>query len=289
MKGTAITDVTGQDLDLILQEGRPAQPFAALMPLFLLAVAIAAIAGLPAEGGWLEPLIPVALGILVIVSLRRAAKASQRQREEDDLLRQADEALRLARSEQAASALTRFLARPPMRPGARYQALIFLGGLLNRLGRHADAIKVCEHLLKQARFPQPIDLSIKAMRAFALLRENLLTDAYQAISELRRMAPEGFGAVTTLDLYHMIKTGHNQDALDLFQKRREQMAAQLSHRSSDGWALAAAAALALRQEQDARTYATNAAILGNVADICARFPECAPAMKLLQPSMGAAQ
>lgn len=275
MTVNGISDVATQELDLILEKSQVRRPVSLVSPLMLIIVVAALLVTLPAESPWMQPLVPLALAVLVFASVRRAAKVNALHREEGELLRQADEGLRLSRWPEAREAITKLLGRPPMRPGVRYQALIYLGGLLNRLGRYGDAVRLCEQLLKEVQFPEQIQVSLKVMRGYALMREEQLSDAYEAISELKRSAPKGAGAVSMLELYYQVKTGHHEDALVYFEQRRGEMAAQLGHRVADGWALAATSAAALGRGEQATVMAANAAVLGDSQEIARRYPECA--------------
>lgn len=286
MNASPISDITKADLDTVLEQSRPRRNQSMLAPLFLLAILFATLLSVPGDGVWVQMLVPAAMALLIVLSLRYASRMARQQRDEAEGLRVIDESIRLGRWDQAAAMLTRLFASPSARPHVRIQGLIYLGTLFNRIGRFADVIRLYDSLVERVQFPRQISLSLKCMRAYAMLRDNLLSDAYEAIAELRREAPQSSGMVTVLEIYRLVKTGHNDDALALFDERRTQLAQQLSHRSADGWALAAAASLALSRTDQARSYARNACLLSDPSQIALRLPECAPALQLVTPNAG---
>lgn len=275
MNVPAITDLSTQDLDALLEGSRGRRNPSLLMPLFMLGILVAAGISMASETPWLAPLVPLIFAALVGLSLWQAANAAKRQRDDNALLREADESIRLGHWDRANSSLSKLLSRPANRPHIRFQALIYAGGVLNRIGRYADVIRLYERLQEEAEFPAPVAVSVRCMQAYAMLRDDRLSDGYQALADLRRDARQATGMVALLEMYRLLKTGHNDDVLALFSEKRQQITAQMSHRSADGWALAAAAALALSREEQARTYARNAALLCDPAEILKRYPECA--------------
>lgn len=281
------TDITKLDLDAVLEQSRPRRNQSMLAPMFLGVILLMTLVSAPGDSAWMQPLVPLAMALIIFFSIRHASRFARKQREEADTLQAIDENMRLGRWDMVAAALSGILSSPAQRPYARFQALIYLGGLFNRLGRFGEVIKLYDYLDQQAQFPPAIALSLKCMRAYAMLRDEQLSDAYQAISELRREYPQGSGALSVLEIYRLVKTGHHEDALQMFAQRRGQIAEQLSHRSADAWALAGTSALALSQTDLARTYARNASLLADRREIICRFPECGAAMQLVWVKGGA--
>ena len=181
---------------------------------------------------------PLAFLGVIATSIGHAARLAKRQRDEQELLRQADEAVRMGAWDRAGSLLSPLLLRPTDRQQVRLQGLIYLGGVYNRNGRFSDLIRLYEYILEHAATPPQIALSIRCMRAYAMLRDDRLSDAYEAISQLRRDFEGGSGMLSVIEIYRLVKTGHHGEALELFDQTRGKIIEQLSHRSADAWALA---------------------------------------------------
>ncbi len=269
------------DLDAVLELSRPRRNQSLLAPILLAAILLAALVSVPGEGLLVQSLVPLAMAAIILFSLRYASATARRQREEAEQLRVVDEAIRLGNWQQASGILTHILTSASPRPHVRIQALIYLGGLLNRVGRFSDVIRLYDYLTEQAQFPPHIILSLKSMRAYAMLRDERLADAYEAIAELRRENPQNAGIVTVLEMYRLMKTGHHEEVLQMHEKQRKQLAAQLGHRAGDGWAIAAASALALNRQDEAYRNARNAILLQSPENMIQRLPECAPALRLV--------
>lgn len=268
----------------LLESSKPQGQQSLLMPLFLLGVLVASLVSLRGSNPLLQGIVPLVFAGSIVVAVMHASRIAKRQQREKDGLRQVDEAVRLGNWDLAASAVRQLLGRPMMVPQARVQGLIYLGAVLVRQGQYLPAIKLYDHLLETVQFPPQIAMSLKCVRVYAMLREEHLSDAYQAIAHLKREAPGDSAMLQLLEMYRLVKTGHNADALELFGQRRVQLAAQLGHRSCDGWALAAAAAVATGQEHAADEYARNAGIMGNVREIVERFPECRAVLGRVWPA-----
>jgi hypothetical protein len=255
-----------------------------LMPMFLLGVLVASLYSLRGGNPLLEAAIPVVFAGSIVVAVLHAARIARRQQKEKDALRQIDESIRLGNWAQAASAVEQFLGKPVMLPQVRVQGLIYLGAVLVRQGQYQQVLDLYSYLLETVAFPPQIAISLRCVRVYAMLREEHLSDAYQAISQLKRDTPGGSAMLSLLELYRLVKMGHPDDALQLFGQKWAQLAEQLGHRSCDGWALAAAAALAMGREQEADGYARNAGLLGDVREIGQRFPECRGIMDRIWPA-----
>jgi hypothetical protein len=246
-----------------------------LFPLLLLAMVLIMTATAGGSSALAQGVVSVLMAGVILFTLVRAKRMAAQQRREQEFLREVDEEIRLGRWFQAGYRLVQVLGMPGVRPHVRFQTLIYLGSVLNYEGRYEEVEKVYNYLLQNPQLPPPIAFSMQCARAYAILRQDRLTDAYEAISRLRRGgAPADSAMLTLLEMYRQVMTGHHEDALELFESRRTVLAQQLGHRSSDGWALAAAAADHLGKQEQAETMARNALLLGRAEEISRRFPEC---------------
>jgi hypothetical protein len=110
------------------------------------------------------------------------------QRGEQQQLETVEELIQMRRWPQAGIVLQNMLSRPARTPWGRVQALIYLSGILARYHRFTDAISVQDYLLENVNLDGSTVHSLRLGRAMAMLREDHLFDADQAISELRRQA-----------------------------------------------------------------------------------------------------
>lgn len=271
-------------IDQLLESSKPQRQQSLLMPIFLLGVLVASLYSLQGGNPLLGALVPVVFAGAIIVAVLHGTRIARRQQREKDALRQIDESIRLGNWQQAAPTVDQFLSKPVMLPQVRVQALIYLGAVLVRQGQYQQVLDLYRHLLETVAFPPQIAVSLRCARIYAMLRAEHLSDAYQAIAQLKRDTPAGSAMVSLLELYRLVKMGHPDDALQLFGQKQAQLAAQLGHRSCDGWALAALAAWALGRQDDADGYARNAGLLGNVREIVQRFPECKEIMDRIWPA-----
>lgn len=284
MSATPPTSADKLNLDRLLEASKPQRQQSLVMPVFLLGVLVASLLSLRGGNPLLEAVVPLVFAGSIVVAVVHASGLARRQQREKDLLRQADEAIRLGNWDQAAAVVQQLLSRPVMVPQARVQGLIYLGAVLVRQGQFLETLRLYDQLLQTVAFPPQIAVSLRCARVYAMLREEHLSDAYQAIAHLKREAPAESAMLSLLEIYRLVKTGHHEDALQLFGQKQVQMAAQLGHRSCDGWALAAAAAQAIGREQEADGHARNAGLLGNVREITHRFPECTAIMGRIWPA-----
>src|SRR5207249_295307 len=97
------------------------------------------------------------------------------------------------------------------------------------------------------------DYGLRLGRAMAMLREDHLVDADRAMGELRRMAERKDSAgMALLELYRDVKTGHPQEAVEVFDEAMAALRAQLGHRAGDAYALVAKAYDMLGRASEAR-------------------------------------
>jgi tetratricopeptide (TPR) repeat protein len=201
--------------------------------------------------------------------------AVKRQREEQQRLEAVEELVQLRRWDQAAATLDEMLSKPTRSAGARVQALVYLCGVLARYHRFADVLAVQDYLLEHARFDPAATLSLKVMRAMAMLHEDHLFDADRAINDLRRESPDSAG-LALVELYRDVKTGHPAEAVEVFHERLPALRDQLGTRVADAYALAARAHDLLGQEAEAAVAFERATLLAPTAELARRYPEVAP-------------
>ena len=161
-----------------------------------------------------------------------AVSAARRLRAERAMIEAAGELVQLRRWPQAGLVLEQILSRPAPSHGLRGQALVYLASVLARYHRFDDAIAVQNHLLEHELVDPATAFGLRVGRAMAMLREDHLLDADRAISELRRLEGTGESAALALvEIYRDVKTGHPDEAIDLFQTRLPTLRDQLGHRA----------------------------------------------------------
>jgi hypothetical protein len=199
----------------------------------------------------------------------------QRQRGEQQQLEGLEELVQLRRWPEAARLAHRLLGRPTWTPVARVQGLIYLSMILARYHRFEDAIRVQDHILQSVRLDPQTEYGLKLGRAMAMLREDHLFDADRAINELRRLGEGKSGGLALVEIYRDVKTGHPQEAVEMFSSRLTQMKTQLGHRVGDAYALAAKAFDLLGRDAEARRAWLDATVLTAVDELKRRYPELA--------------
>jgi hypothetical protein len=156
----------------------------------------------------------------------------------------------------------------------RCQALVYLASVLARYHRFDDAIAVQDHLLDNELIDAPLAFALRVGRAMAMLREDHLFDADRAISELRRLEGTGESAgLALVEIYRDVKTGHPDEAIDLFETKLPAMRDQLGHRVADAYALAARAYDLRSRDADARDAWAKATLLAPPGELVRRYPE----------------
>jgi len=200
--------------------------------------------------------------------------AIRRARMEQAQLEAVEELVQLRRWPQAAVILNGMLAQPARTAHGRLQSLIYLTAVLARYNRYTDAIAVEEHLLEGMELDPGTAFGLRLGRAMALLQEERLFDADRAINELRRSAGDGNSAGFALvEIYRDVKTGHPDEAIELFNAKLPTLRQQLGHRLADAWALIAKAHDLLEHEPEARAAYTNATLLAPAAELHRRYLE----------------
>lgn len=213
-------------------------------------------------------LVAAAVGAIVNVRRFRAQQAT---------LDAIEEMIQLRRWEPAGMLLDRFLSMPMRSVGLWAQALVDLASLLGRHHRFEDAIAVQSFVIENELLDDQSDYYVRFARAMAMLREDHLVDADRAISDLRRRDPErmsgGAGGLALVEIYRDVKTGHPDEAIELFAKYLPKMQQQLGHRVADAHALVARAHDLLGQEPQARAAYERATVLAPPSELQRRYPE----------------
>jgi tetratricopeptide (TPR) repeat protein len=214
--------------------------------------------------------------------------AVKAQRAEQLQLEAAEELVTLRRWPQAAVLLEGMLSRPMRTPGGRVQALIYLTSVLARYHRFEDAIAVQNHLLEHIVLDDSTAHALRLGRAMAMLREDHLFDADRAIADLRRStrrseeseqggANSGPGfesaGLALIEIYRDVKTGHPDEAIELFNAKLPILRQQLGHRVGDAYALGARAYDLLGRRDEAQDAYEKATLLSAGAELVRRYPE----------------
>jgi len=245
---------------------------------FVLMLALSAYTGAQAAGGSGAAEAVSAIGMIGLVvamgvMIWRTARAVQREQQE---MQAAEELIQLRRWDQAAMMLQSMLSRPARSLQARVQSLIYLAAVLARYHRHSDVVAVYDHLLGMEIQNEPAVRALRLGRAMSLLQEERLFDVDRAISDLRRGggAAES-GGLALVEIYRDVKTGHPQEAIDLFQEKLPILRRQLGCRVGDAYALAARAYDLMGREQEAASAYETATVLSEEAELHRRYPEVA--------------
>jgi hypothetical protein len=189
-------------------------------------------------------------------------------------LNQVEELVQLRRWPQAAMLLHTILSAPTRTQQARLQALVYLSNVLSRFHRFDDVIRIDDYLLETVRMDDMTTHIVRLGRAMALLREDRLLDADRAIMELRRSAPAPNSAgLAMVEIYRDVKTGHPNEALEIYEKKRGILANQLAHRIADIYGLIAKAFDMLNRPDDALSFWQNATLMAPPSEMTRRYPE----------------
>lgn len=213
------------------------------------------------------------MGAVIAVSWA-AARAMQR---EQFQLESVEELMQLRRWGEAAALLQTLFSSPMRSVHARLQGLLYLASVLGRYHRFADAIAVYDHILDTMNLDEEGVYGIKMARAMSQLRDDRLFDVDRAINELRRVrGAEESAGLALVEIYRDVKTGHPQEAADLFEQRRSVIRKQLGVRVADAIALAARAHDMLGHGEQAGALYDQATLLVPEAELARRYPEVAP-------------
>lgn len=213
--------------------------------------------------------------IAVVVTLGVfAVNTVKRHRTEQAMVEAAGELVQLRRWPQAGLVLEQILSRPAMTFAQRSQALVYLASVLARYHRFDDAIAVHDHLLEHELTDGTTAFGVRAGRAMAMLREDHLVDADRAISEMRRFDGDRESALLALvEIYRDVKTGHPDEAIDLFETGLPSLRDQLGHRVADAYALVSRAYDLRGREAEARDAWAKATTLAPPVELVRRYSE----------------
>jgi hypothetical protein len=214
--------------------------------------------------------IVVAMGAVATSTVRRF-------RGQQALVEAAGELVQLRRWPQAGLVLEQILSQPLPTYAMRSQALIYLSSVLARYHRFDDAIAVHNHLLDHEFVDGGAEFGVRVGRAMAMLREDHLFDADRAISELRRLeGTEETAGLALVEIYRDVKTGHPDEAIEIFQSRLPTLRDQLGHRLADAYALVARAYDLRQREPETRDAWAKATLLAPPLELVRRYPEVTP-------------
>lgn len=230
----------------------------------------------------------VMLGLVAAMGMLTFAMAKTQQAEGQQLVA-IEELMQLRRWGEAAVILNGMLSSPMRAPQHRVQALIYLATVLGRYHRFADAITVQEHLLEHVNLDPGTEHGLKLARVMSMLREDHLVDADRAMAELRRGDGERQSAgLALLDIYRDVKTGHPDEAIEIFEQRLPALREQMGHRVGDAYYLAAKSYDLLGREPEAQRAYERATLLSPLTELQRRYPEAAALSEKYQPVMAPA-
>ena len=214
---------------------------------------------------------------------------AKRQQAEGQQLVAVEELIQLRRWGEAAVILEGMLSEPMRAPQHRVQALIYLSTVLARYHRFPDAIVVQEHLLDHVNLDAGTAHGLRLARVMSMLREDHLVDANRAMSELRRGDSERQSAgLALLDIYRDVKTGHPEEAIEIFEQRLPTLRDALGHRVGDAYYLAAKAYDMLGRESEAARAYERATLLAPLSELRRRYPEAASLSEKYSPALAPA-
>jgi len=230
----------------------------------------------------------VMMGIMLGMGLLTFLMAKRQQTEGQQLVA-VEELMQLRRWGEAGIILEGMLSEPMRAPQHRVQALIYLATVLARYHRFADAIMVHEHLLEHVHLDPGTEQGLKLARVMSMLHEDRLVDADRAMADLRRGDSERQSAgLALLDIYRDVKTGHPDEAIEIFEERLPSLRDQLGHRVGDAYYLAAKAYDLLGREPEAGRAYERATLLGPLIELQRRYPEAASLSEKYQPALAPA-
>jgi tetratricopeptide (TPR) repeat protein len=226
------------------------------------------------------------VAILVLMSAMSAISfyTVKRYRADQRRVEQVGELVQLRRWADAALAVNQYLSQPARTQAFRVQGLVYLSYVLARLHRFEEALKVQNLLLEEGILDESSTATLKISRAMSMLREDHLFDADRAISELRRSVAGGSAGVALVEIYRDVKTGHPEEAVEMFEKKREILRDQLGHRIGDVYALVARAYDLLGREGEAGAAFHDATLLSPVGELFRRYPEVEKLKGKYQPA-----
>jgi hypothetical protein len=181
----------------------------------------------------------VAMTGMVAGSIVMSVHTVRNLRREQQTVEAIEEMMQLRRWEPAGMLLDRFLSTPVRSPRVWATGLVRLAELLGRYNRFEDALAVQNFLIENELLDEGSEYFLRLGRAMAMLREDHLVDADRAISDLRRRGPRDGGGLALVEMFRDVKTGHPDEAIEIYNKSQIALRQQLGHRVADAHALAA--------------------------------------------------
>jgi tetratricopeptide (TPR) repeat protein len=266
------------DVPMLLENSRPVQRinyFWVVLGIMGLMVAFGAMGGSDKAAHKVSQVLTglVLLG-MIVASGTASFLTLRRLRAQQQTIEAIEEMVQLRRWEPAGILLDRFLSTPVRSPRMWASALVQLAAVLCRHHRFEDAITVQNFIIENELLDDQSDYFMRMSRAMAMLREDHLVDADRAIGDLRRRGPAGgSGGLALVEMFRDVKTGHPQEAIDLFAKFLPSMRQQLGHRVADAHALVARAYDMLGDDAQAKAAYERATLLSPAAELQRRYPE----------------
>ncbi|HEY8747405.1 MAG TPA: hypothetical protein VIM11_05490 [Tepidisphaeraceae bacterium] len=242
---------------------------------FLLVMLLSALVGNRTGGSREVVSLVWGLGIMIVMGAMSAASfyTVRQFRADQRRVEQIGELAQLRRWADAAVAVDQYLSQPARTQAFRVQGLVYLSFVLARLHRFADAIALQNRILEEGILDEGSSAALRISRAMSMLHEDHLFDADRAISELRRSVAGGSAGVILVEIYRDVKTGHPEEAIEMFEGKLAILRDQLGHRMADVYALAARAYDMLGREDAAAGAFRSATLLAPVAELLRRYPE----------------
>lgn len=301
------------DIPLLLERSRPRRSVLRVWQVIAVAVMImvgtAYLGSTNPENAGVVNIVSAVLMVLMVGVLGFISYNVVKQtRAEQQMIEAIEELVRLRRWSDAAILVEQLLCKPTRTFSARVQGLVFLTAILARYDRFEDVIAVQNQLLEEGQVDGGTAHGLRLARAMAMLRQDHLFDADRAISELRKQVtrvgramndsaaekddadtdtdtytptpepqiPQNLSAgLALIELYRDVKTGHPDEAIDLFEATLPAMRDQLGHRVADAHALVAKAYDLLGRSADAQRAYERATLLAPPIELHRRYPETA--------------
>jgi hypothetical protein len=252
---------------------------------------------------FLVVLLPVSLGTKAIVQVLAWGtilagagfvwNLSRSLRDEGRQLDTIEDLLSLKRPGDALPRLVFLLSSPMRSAQGRLRALMLLAATMGRTQRYDEVLAIDEQLLVGEGLVGGAGTVVKLGRALAMLHADRLYDADRAINDLRRSIDRNpdhandtlaWAALRLIELYRDVKTGHDAEAVELFQSHRDRITLGLGHRAGEAHALVAIAHHRLGQADAARAAMASATTLQGVGDLVRTYPELRPLLSLYPPA-----
>jgi len=147
------------------------------------------------------------------------------------------------------------------------------------------AVTAQDYLIEHLPEAHPVNRVVRLQRLLGLLHEDRLSDADDELRKLERtqLDPIGQAMLRVARLYQQLKTHHAQDAVARIDEDGDELIDQMRCAGVNGgvgYALAAAAYLAVGRDDDARTWWRRATLLIPPAVLAADAPEIQPLLDL---------